>query len=273
MRLHRPIGALLLLWPTLWALWLAAGGSPRPSVAAIFIAGVFLMRAAGCVVNDFADRNIDAHVARTRDRPLARGDISPRAALVLFALLLLPAAALALQLRAHTQLWAAAALPIAALYPFCKRVLRVPQLVLGVAFSWGIPMAYAELQGGVPAEAWLLFAANFAWVLAYDTQYAMADRADDARIGVHSSAIFFGRRDHRVVTLCYAACLLLLGVLGARRGLAAPFYAGLGAAAVLAACLQFACKTREHAACFRAFLRNNWFGAAVFCGIAAAFAL
>ena len=270
MRLHRPIGALLLLWPTLWALWLAADGMPDFSLLAIFIAGVWVMRAAGCVINDYADRGIDAHVRRTRDRPLARGEVTPRQALLLFALLLAPALALALQLNREAQLLAIPALAVAALYPFAKRVTHLPQLALGVAFSWGIPMAYAAQLAAVPAEAWWLFAANFAWVVAYDTQYAMADREDDLRIGVKSSAIFFGEYDNRAVALLHLLCLALLAAIGARRGLDAPFYAALIFALGCAAYQQFLCRNRDREKCLRAFLNNNWFGAAVFCGLALA---
>ncbi|MGR3985395.1 MAG: 4-hydroxybenzoate octaprenyltransferase [Gammaproteobacteria bacterium] len=270
MRLHRPIGALLLLWPTLWALWLAGDGRPDAALVAIFIAGVCVMRAAGCVINDFADRGIDAHVWRTRDRPLARGEVPPRRALLLFALLLLPALALALQLNREAQLLAPAAVVIAALYPFTKRITRLPQLALGIAFSWGIPMAYAAQQAALPAEMWWLFAANFVWVVAYDTQYAMADREDDLRIGVKSSAILFGRHDRRIIALLHLACLALLAAIGWQRALHWHFYAALALALGCAAYQLHLCKTRERERCLRAFLNNNWFGAAIFCGLALA---
>ncbi|MGR3913325.1 MAG: 4-hydroxybenzoate octaprenyltransferase [Gammaproteobacteria bacterium] len=270
MRLHRPIGALLLLWPTLWALWLAGDGRPDATIVAIFIAGIWVMRAAGCVINDFADRNIDAHVWRTRDRPLARGEASPHLALLLFALLLLPALALALQLNREAQLLALPAAAIAVIYPFTKRITHLPQLALGVAFSWGIPMAYAAQLASLPGEAWWLFAANFAWVVAYDTQYAMADREDDLRIGVKSSAILFGRHDNRIIALLHLACLALLAHIAWQRALHWQFYAALAFALGCAAYQQHLCKTRERERCLRAFLNNNWFGAAIFCGLALA---
>ena len=273
MRLHRPIGALLLLWPTLWALWLAADGAPNIFLVTVFTAGVFVMRAAGCVINDYADRNIDAHIWRTRDRPLARGELSPRFALMLFALLLLPAFALALQLNREAQLLALPAVAIAAAYPFTKRVTHLPQLFLGVAFSWGIPMAYAATLQSLPPQAWFLFAANFAWVVAYDTQYAMADREDDARIGVKSSAILFGDYDNKIVAALQVVCLIILTVIGLQRELHWLFFLFLACAFGCAAHQQTLCKTRAREKCFRAFLNNNWFGGAVFFGFAAGFAL
>jgi len=278
MRLDRPIGTFLLLWPTLWALWLATDGRPPWATVAIFIAGTFVMRAAGCVINDIADRRIDPQVKRTRDRPLAGGELTVRAAWLLFALLLVAAAALALQLSRATQLLALVALPIACAYPLAKRVTHLPQLLLGVAFSWGIPMAYMEvgatptmeLTGALPAEMWLLFAANFAWVVAYDTQYAMVDRDDDARIGVGSTAILFGRHDNRIIGALHLVCLGLLAVIGWRRELAWAFYIGLGVALALAVYQQWLCKDRARDRCFRAFLNNNWLGAAVFAGLVSA---
>ncbi|MDD9884722.1 MAG: 4-hydroxybenzoate octaprenyltransferase [Gammaproteobacteria bacterium] len=278
MRLDRPIGTFLLLWPTLWALWLATDGTPPMATVAIFIAGAFVMRAAGCVINDIADRRIDPQVKRTRDRPLAGGELTVRAAWLLFALLLVAAAALALQLSRATQLLALVALPIACAYPLAKRVTHLPQLLLGVAFSWGIPMAYMEvgatptmeLTGELPAEMWLLFAANFAWVVAYDTQYAMVDRDDDARIGVGSTAILFGRHDNRIIGALHLVCLGLLAVLGRQRELAWAFYIGLGVALALAVYQQWLCKDRARDRCFRAFLNNNWLGAAVFAGLVSA---
>ncbi len=267
MRMHRPIGAFLLLWPTLWALWLAGSGQPSPTVAVIFIAGVFAMRAAGCVLNDYADRNIDPHVQRTCERPLARGELSVRQAVGLLAGLLLCALALVLQLNRYAQLLSLFAVFIAALYPFTKRFTHLPQLFLGVAFSMGIPMAYAALTEALPMEAWLLFAANFAWVVAYDTQYAMVDRDDDIRIGVQSTAILFGKYDNIIVGLLHLACLSLLALLGWQRALSWHFHLGLGLALLFAIYQQTMCKHRDRARCLRAFHNNNWFGAMVFCGV------
>ena len=266
MRMERPIGAFLLLWPTLWALWLAGNGRPDATLVVIFIAGVFTMRAAGCIVNDYADRNIDPLVKRTRNRPLASGEVSLRQALGLLLLLLLLALLLVLQLNRHAQALSLFALLIAALYPFTKRFTHLPQLVLGIAFSWGIPMAYAALNSSVPPEAWLLLAANFAWIVAYDTQYAMVDRDDDLRIGVKSTAILFGHYDNLIVGLLHLACVAMLALLGWQRELSWHFHLGLGLALVFAGYQQYLCKDRDRDLCFRAFLNNNWFGAMVFFG-------
>ena len=300
MRLHRPIGALLLLWPTLTALWLAADGVPTMHLLGVFIAGTWLMRSAGCVINDFADRDIDGRVARTKDRPLATGALHARSALWLFAALIGAAAWLVLQLNWQSRVCALVALGIAVAYPFAKRFMRAPQLLLGVAFSAGIPMAYLATRATLPGEAWLLIAANFAWIVAYDTQYAMVDRADDLRIGVPSTAILFGRFDVHIVLGLQCACLLLLGIIGARREFDWLFYAGLCIALGLAIWQYLNCRVprneqvhskqsrtqpihnpqvhseqvhdeqaRAHR-CFRAFINNNWFGAAFFCAHAAA---
>ena len=268
-RMDRPIGAFLLLWPTLWALWLAGDGRPDAAVVVIFIAGTFVMRAAGCVVNDYADRHIDPQVKRTRNRPLASGELSVRQAAAAFVLLLLLAFLLVLQLNRHAQLLSLFAVFIAAVYPFTKRFTHLPQLVLGVAFSWGIPMAYAALTGALPSEAWLLFAANFFWIVAYDTQYAMVDRDDDLSIGVKSTAILFGRYDNLMVGLLHLACLTLLAALGWQRGFfeSWPYSLGLGLALGFAAYQQTLTKTRDRDDCLRAFLNNNWFGGVVFLGI------
>ena len=269
MRMDRPIGAFLLLWPTLWALWLAGDGRPDAAVVVIFIAGTFVMRAAGCVINDYADRHIDPQVRRTRNRPLASGELSVRQAAGVFALLLVLAFLLVLQLNRHAQLLSLFAVFIAAVYPFTKRFTHLPQLVLGVAFSWGIPMAYAALTGALPSEAWLLFAANFFWIVAYDTQYAMVDRDDDLSIGVKSTAILFGRYDNLMVGLLHLTCLTLLAALGWQRGFfeSWPYSLGLGLALGFAAYQQTLTKTRDRDRCLRAFLNNNWFGGVVFLGI------
>src|SRR5581483_7369801 len=219
MRLDRPIGIWLLLWPTLWALWFAAGGVPPLDLLAVFAAGTALMRSAGCVINDFADRGFDPHVERTKNRPIAAGRVSPRAALLLFAGLCLAALAVASRLNAAALWLSLPAVALAASYPFAKRFHSLPQAHLGIAFSWGIPMAYAALRGAVPwADAGLLMAANLCWVIAYDTYYAMSDREDDLKIGVKSSAILFGRHDRLIIGLLHAAALLLLAWIGARAG-------------------------------------------------------
>lgn len=266
-RMDRPIGTFLLLWPTLWALWLAGNGSPDSTVVLIFVAGTFVMRAAGCAINDYADRDFDAHVDRTSARPLATGELRPIDALWTFVLLLLVAFLLVWQLNLITLWLSVAGALVAAIYPFTKRVTHLPQLVLGVAFSWGIPMAYAALTGSVPTEAVLLFVANFAWIVAYDTQYAMADRDDDLLIGVKSTAILFGRWDNFMVGLLHAVALLLLAAVGWLRDFTWHYYAGLSAAAIFAGYQQFLCRDRDRELCFQAFRNNNWFGAMVFSGL------
>jgi len=274
MRLDRPVGIWLLLWPTLWALWLASGGLPSLVLLAVFTAGTVVMRSAGCVINDFADRDFDPQVARTRNRPLASGRLRAVDALVLFAALLLCALLLALPLNGRALLLALPAALLAASYPFAKRFHSLPQAHLGLAFSWGIPMAYAAVRGVVPwREAGLLMAANVCWVIAYDTLYAMADREDDLKIGVKSSAILFGRYDRLIVGLLQLATLLLLAAVGALAALRWPYYAGLLLAAGLAAQEQWMAHRREPAACFRAFLHNVRFGAAVFAGLALSYAV
>ncbi len=268
MRIDRPIGTLLLLWPTLWALWIAASGRPDALVLLVFVLGVFLMRSAGCVINDYADRGFDPHVARTRNRPLAAGRVAPREALILFAVLCLAAFALVLLLNRLTILLSLVGALLAASYPFMKRLTHIPQAYLGVAFGWGIPMAFAAQTGAVPATAWWLLAANVVWAVAYDTMYAMVDRADDLRVGVKSTAILFGRRDRLAVGLLQALTLALLAAIGVSLNLGAYYYGGLAAAAALAGYQQFLIRHREPARCFKAFLNNAWFGAAVFGGLA-----
>lgn len=274
LRLHRPIGIWLLLWPTLWALWFAAGGVPPLKLLGVFVAGTVLMRSAGCVINDYADRGFDAHVARTRDRPIAAGRIRPRAALVVFALLCGLALAVAQPLNAAALWLTLPAAALAASYPFAKRYHSLPQAHLGLAFSWGIPMAFAAVCGGVAwSEAGPLMAANICWVIAYDTLYAMSDRDDDLKIGVKSSAILFGPHDRLMVGLLHAAALLLLAYVGVTAGRGALYFAGLAAAAACAAYEQKLAWRREAAACFAAFKHNAWFGLAVFAGVAADYAL
>ena len=267
MRLDRPIGSLLLLWPTLWALWIAGNGRPDPYTVTVFLAGVLLMRSAGCVINDYADRHFDPHVERTRTRPLASGRVSPQEALLLFAALGLVAFALVLTLNRETVMLAVFGAAFAAGYPFLKRFTHLPQVGLGVAFSMGVPMAFTAHQGEVPPEGWWLMAANLLWVVAYDTMYAMTDRAEDLRVGVKSTAILFGRRDRLIVALLQAAALSLLWTLGSMAGLGGYYRGGLAVAALFVLYQQYLIRQREPAACFRAFLNNAWFGAAVWAGM------
>lgn len=270
MRLDKPIGILLLAWPTLWGLWLSSAGRPDWSVLWVFLVGVVLMRSAGCVVNDYADRHFDPHVARTRERPLAAGRIGAKEALILAAVLALLAFLLILPLRnlLLIQLSVAAAL-LAASYPFTKRFLAIPQAYLGIAFGFAIPMSYAAHTGGVPAIAWLLLVANMFWAIAYDTEYAMVDREDDLKIGIKTSAITFGRHDVLAVMLSYAISLALLAGVGHALHLGWPYFVGLAAAAGVAAHHWTLIRAREPQRCFKAFLHNNWFGAAVFAGMVA----
>lgn len=274
MRLDKPIGILLLLWPTLWGLWFSALGQPHWLVAWIFVLGTVLMRSAGCVINDFADRNFDPQVERTKHRPMAAGKVSTREAMVLFAALVLCAFVLILPLKS----WLVAGLSVLALflaasYPFTKRFFAIPQAYLGVAFGFGIPMAYAANLGTVPAEAWWLLLANVFWAIAYDTEYAMVDREDDLKIGIKTSAITFGRFDVAVVMACYAATLALLAWVGHGLSMGMIYFAGLGVAAVIAGYHFTLIRQREPAKCFKAFLHNNWLGLAVFCGIVLDFLL
>ncbi|HRH81469.1 MAG TPA: 4-hydroxybenzoate octaprenyltransferase [Thiobacillaceae bacterium] len=269
MRLDKPIGILLLAWPTLWALWLSSDGHPSPVVFWIFTLGVVLMRSAGCVINDYADRDFDPHVARTRHRPLAAGLVSTREALLLAAGLALLAFLLILPLRNGLLIGlSVVAALLAATYPFTKRFFAIPQAYLGIAFGFGIPMAFAAHTGEVPAMAWVLLAANMFWSVAYDTEYAMVDREDDMKIGIKTSAITFGRFDVAAVMLSYGICLALLAYAGRAMGLGLVFFAGLAAAAGLAGYHYTLIRGRDPTRCFKAFLHNNWFGAAVFAGIA-----
>ena len=266
MRLDKPIGIWLLLWPTLWGLWFAAGGVPPVKVLLIFVAGTVLMRSAGCVVNDLADRNFDPHVERTRNRPLAAGRVTPVEALRLFVVLCLVAFGLVMQINLPTVLLALPAVLIAASYPFAKRYHSLPQAHLGLAFAWGIPMAFTALDRTVPwALCGLLMLATVLWAIAYDTFYAMVDREDDLRIGVKSSAILFGRHDRLATALLQAAALGTLWLAG--RPLGAWYDAGLLVAAALAGYQQWLIRDRDRVRCFQAFLSNHWFGAAVFAGL------
>jgi 4-hydroxybenzoate polyprenyltransferase len=267
-RLHRPIGILLLLWPTLWGLWLAADGFPPWHVLLIFLAGTVLMRSAGCVINDFADRDFDGHVERTVDRPIVTGQVAPTEALCVAGILAAAALFLVLFLDGLVIALAVPAALLAATYPFTKRFLAIPQAYLGIAFGFGIPMAYAAIQGTVPAEAWVLLLANVFWAVAYDTEYAMVDRPDDLKIGIKSAAITFGRFDVIAVMICYGLTLFTLAIAGWMAGLGPLFYfVGIIGAAGVAWTHYGMIRDRERAACFGAFLHNNWFGATVFAGI------
>lgn len=266
-RMHRPIGVLLLLWPTLWGLLIASGGAPEGYVLFAFVAGTTLMRAAGCAINDYADRDIDLHVERTRDRPLTRGLIQPWEALAVFSLLACLAALLVIPFNRLTWVLALVAAFLAATYPFTKRFFAFPQAYLGVAFGFGIPMAFAAVQGEIPATAWAMLSANVFWALAYDTEYAMVDRNDDLRLGIRTAAITFGRFDVAAVMLCYGATLALLALAGWLEDFGLPYGAGLVVAALLAAYHYTLIRGRTREGCFRAFNHNTWFGAAVFAGI------
>ncbi len=272
-RLDKPIGTLLLLWPTLWAVWLAAEGRPSAGMVAIFIIGTLLMRSAGCAVNDYADRDFDRHVKRTRDRPLAAREIAPWEALVVAATLAVAAFGLVLFLNRFALALSFVAIAIAVTYPFTKRVFALPQAYLGIAFGFGIPMAYAAIQEELPAECWLLLAANIFYAFAYDTEYAMVDRDDDARIGIRTSALTLGRWDVAAVMTSYASMLVLLLTVGIARGVAWPYYAGLGLAGAMMIYHWRLIRDRSREGCFRAFRHNNWVGGAIFGGIVAAFAL
>jgi len=274
MRLDKPIGILLLLWPTLWGLWFSALGQPHWLVAWIFVLGTVLMRSAGCVINDFADRNFDPHVERTRHRPMAAGKVSTKEAMILFAALVICAFLLILPLKSWLVVGLSVpALFLAASYPFTKRFFAIPQAYLGIAFGFGIPMAYAANTGGVPAEAWWLLVANIFWAIAYDTEYAMVDREDDLKIGIKTSAITFGRFDIAAVMLCYAIALGLFAVIGVKLHMGPYYYAGLGVAALIAGYHYTLIRHREPSKCFKAFLHNNWLGMVIFLGIVLDFAL
>ena len=267
MRLNRPIGIWLLLWPTLWAVWIAGRGKPDPHLFIIFVAGTVLMRSAGCAINDYADRSFDPHVERTKGRPLAAGRISTVEALVLFAVLALTALVLALQLNRLTLLLAVLGAFLAVSYPFVKRFLSVPQLYLGITFGWGIPMAFAAEIEQVPRVAWLFVIANMLWVTVYDTIYAMVDRDDDLKIGVRSTAILFGDSDRHIIAVLQAMTLAALYLGGHILHMSGWYYAGLIAGALFFIRHLWLIRSRDRAECFRAFLDNNYFGMSVFIGI------
>jgi 4-hydroxybenzoate polyprenyltransferase len=268
MRLDKPIGILLLLWPALWGLWMAAPGVLRVDILLIFVLGAVLMRSAGCIVNDYADRDIDPHVERTRDRPLATGRVGTTEALVLAGVLFLLAFILVLFLNRLTIMLAVVAFFLAVTYPFTKRFFPLPQAYLGIAFGISIPMAFAATTGKVPAVAWVLMLANVFWAIAYDTEYAMVDRDDDVKLGVKSSAILLGRHDVAAVMTCHAAFLGLLAAVGVWQRMGVLYYVGLALAAGFVYAQYQMIRDRDRDRCFEAFLNNNWVGAAVFGGIA-----
>ncbi|HVK94710.1 MAG TPA: 4-hydroxybenzoate octaprenyltransferase [Noviherbaspirillum sp.] len=272
-RIDKPIGILLLLWPTLAALWLASDGKPDWTLLAIFTLGTVLMRSAGCAVNDFADRDFDQHVKRTAERPLTSGKLAAWEALMVAAVLALAAFSLILPLNALTKQLSVAAVLIAASYPYFKRFFAIPQAYLGIAFGFGIPMGFAAVQNAVPPAAWLLLIANIFWAVAYDTEYAMVDRDDDLKIGIKTSAITFGRFDVLAVMLCYAVSFTIILLVGWQYGLRAWFIAGLLVATGCALYHYRLIRERDRMGCFAAFRHNNWLGAAVFAGIALDYAL
>lgn len=272
-RFDKPVGTLLLLWPTLTALWIGSEGRPAALHVAIFCLGTLFMRSAGCAVNDVFDRDFDGHVKRTAERVVASGQVSPVEAWAVGLALMAASALLLVPLNALTFWLAVAGALVALSYPLFKRFFPLPQAWLAIAFSFGIPMAFAAVRGEVPPIGWWLFAANLFWVVAYDTEYAMVDRDDDLRIGLRSSAILFGRADVAAVLACYAAHLLLLAAIGAAMRFSWPFYLGLAAAAVIAAYHFVLIRGRRRDACFRAFRHNQWLGLAVFAGVAGHYAL
>jgi 4-hydroxybenzoate polyprenyltransferase len=272
-RADKPIGILLLLWPTLWALWMAAGGKPDPMYVIIFAVGTALMRSAGCAINDYADRDFDRHVKRTAERPLTSGRIRAWEAVMIAAVLAVISFLLILPLNGLTRQLSVVAVIVAGTYPYFKRFFAIPQAYLGIAFGFGIPMAFAAVQGQVPAVAWWLLVANVFWAVAYDTEYAMVDRDDDLKIGIKTSAITFGRFDVAAVMLCYAVALGIDLVCGWQLGLRGWFVAGIAVAAGMAIYHYFLIRGRDRMACFAAFRHNNWLGAAVFVGVALDYAL
>ena len=267
MRLDKPIGTLLLLWPTLWALWIAAEGVPDYDLLCIFIAGTFLTRSAGCVINDLADRHWDGAVKRTSARPLVTGAVSAREARILFAVLMLAAFVLVLFTNKLTIGLSVVAVLLASTYPFMKRYTHLPQLALGAAFSWGIPMAFAAQRGYLPAALWLLYAGNLLWTVVYDTKYAMVDRDDDLVVGIKSTAILFGEYDRLIIGILQVLCLLTLYAAGEAFALGSSFQLALLAVAGLFCYHQYLIRRRDREACFKAFLHNNWVGLVIFLGI------
>jgi 4-hydroxybenzoate polyprenyltransferase len=267
MRMDRPIGTFLLLWPTLWALWIAGEGQPDSWVTAVFVLGVILMRSAGCVINDYADRDIDPHVARTQGRPIAAGKVTAKEALILFVVLSLLAFALVLTLNWLTIGLSVVGAILAAIYPFMKRYTYLPQVFLGLAFGWAVPMAFAAQTGEVPLVAWLLLTATVLWATAYDSMYAMVDREDDLEIGVKSTAILFGDADRVIIGIIQGFFLLTMWIVGNKLQLGLVYFLGLMGAAALGIYQQYLIFEREPEGCFKAFLNNNWFGVAIFTGL------
>ena len=267
MRLNRPIGIYLLLWPTLWALWIAGEGHPHILVVFVFVSGVVLMRSAGCVINDYADREFDPHVERSRDRPIAAGRVKPKEALALFAVLCLGAFGLVLLMNELTIWLSLAGVILAASYPFMKRYTHLPQVYLGAAFGWAVPMAFAAQTGSVPKLAWLLFVATVLWATVYDTMYGMVDREDDIKIGIKSTAVLFGEADRTIIAIIQLLFLGALLLIGQAADLGGYYYFGVLLAAALSIYQQYLIRNREPEYCFRAFLNNNWLGAAVFSGL------
>lgn len=266
-RLNRPIGAYLVLWPTLWALWVAAEGFPRPGVLVIFVVGVFLMRSAGCIINDYADRDFDGHVKRTSHRPLPQGLVSSKEALTLFFVLILISFLLVLLTNRLTIYLSFGGAFLAIIYPFMKRHTYLPQVFLGAAFSWSIPMAYAAQKGNIDPIVWLLYTANLLWTVSYDTLYAMVDRDDDLKIGVKSTAILFGTADLMVVGLLDLLSLIALVMVGVQLSLGVFYYLALLGAAALFVWQLYSCRNRGRESCFKAFLNNNWVGAMITVGL------
>lgn len=273
MRLDKPIGILLLLWPTLWSLWLAAEGVPSLQNLAIFTLGCVLMRSAGCVINDYADRDFDRHVQRTRERPITAGRVKPAHALLLFAGLCLVSLGLVLLTNALTIKLACGAVALTAIYPYCKRHTHLPQIVLGAAFAWAIPMAWAAEEGTITAPVWLVYSTALLWTLVYDTFYAMVDREDDLKVGIRSTAILFGESDRAITGVLQGLVILSLLLVGQKFHLHWPYFLSLLLASVLFGWQQYLIRARDPAACFRAFLHNHWVGMAVFAGIAVSYAL
>jgi 4-hydroxybenzoate polyprenyltransferase len=266
-RLDKPIGTLLLLWPTLWALWIAADGQPSIKLIVIFSLGTLLMRSAGCAINDYADRDFDLHVERTKNRPLTSGKISEKEALKVAGGLALLAFLLVLQTNTLTVVLSVPALLIAVTYPYTKRFFAIPQAYLGVAFGFGIPMAFAAQTGAVPMLAWVMLLANIFWAIAYDTEYAMVDRNDDVKLGLHTSALLFASYDVAAVMICYALVIGIMAMIGMSLGLGWIYYVGLAIAASMMAYHYLLIQNRDRAGCFQAFRHNNWVGGAIFAGI------
>lgn len=267
MRVHKPIGVWLLLWPTLWALWVASEGRPEPGVFTVFVLGTFLLRSAGCVINDFADRKFDPHVRRTADRPIASGEVSPGEAIVLFIALMLIALGLVMTMNVLTVQLAFVGALLTIVYPFMKRLIAAPQLVLGLAFAWGVPMSYAAATGAVPRTGWLLYVCALIWVVIYDTEYAMSDREEDLKLGIQSTAILFGEMDVAIIAGLEAVLLAGLGLVGHSAGLGLWFWIGLIAAAGFGLRQLWLIRGRDSTDCLAAFWNNAWFGGAVFAGI------